>query len=455
MNRRYHPKSRRRKATHQRVVRGYRAKGKDTFSYSQGWSVRAMQVDVVVIGAGPAGISAALTVASRGAKVAIVDEQPHIGGRLPGQLYPRRDGTWWIGREVVEQLQEDVHQASVEVYTETSVWGIFPGWTVHLYSASRNVPDVIDTRCVIVCTGASQKPTPVSGWTLPGVLGIGAVQMFTNAYGVRPGQRALIIGPDILGLSVAVELSLAGVDIAGVVLAVDDDKQASEQPAVVMRRLGALSSWAPRGVMRSMARYLRNPLVAYGAAALYPDRGVKIGDIPLMLRRGALSINGKGRVESVTLGHIGMNGEVRADRPETISVDTVVLSGGLSPLIELLAALGCETVSVPSLGGQVPLYGPWAETTMEGVFVAGTASGVEGAQVAMAQGELAGMGAARYLGLLKGSSDEQDQRRQVMQQRIEHVRADADIQFISDVKQGRKEMVELWTHWAEHRNARL
>ena len=402
-----------------------------------------METDVVIIGAGPAGVSAATVAATHGARVHVVDEQAHIGGRLPGQLYPHRDGTWWVGRQVADGLREQAERAQVTFLLETSVWGVFPQWTVQLHSPTREVPKSLTASCVVICTGAAQIPVPIPGWTLPGVLGVGAAQMFVNAYHVKPGNRALVIGLDLLGLTVAHELQLGGVEVVGLVLPGDVcGLDSIPTPLSALKVLGSVSSWAPNRITRWMGTRLRNARGAAVAARLFPRGGVTIGGIPLWIRRAALAINGHHAVESVTLTDLTPNGDRIPGCEHTVTVDTVVLSGGLYPLAEVPAAMGCRMLTMPELGGQVPFYGPGLETTADGVFVAGSVTGIEGAPVAMAQGTLAGLSAARYLGLVD-DSEFHHQRQQALNE-IDRARFHADIQFMSNIQAGRKAMETAW-----------
>ncbi len=402
-----------------------------------------MQTDVAIIGGGPAGLSAATVLASYGAKVVVVDEQAHIGGRLLGQLYQRRNGTWWIGRHIAHDLEQKATNSSVQFLTETSVWGVFPQWTLQLYSPSRVVPETIQASCVLICTGAAQVPIPIAGWTLPGVMGVGAAQMLMNAYHVRPGKRALIIGVDLLGLTIARELQLGGVDIAGIVLPNKSlISRTGDSPLAAMRFLGQLSDWAPTWMMRRIAHGLRHPFWASLAAKLFPHRGIKIWDMPFLFRQAATAILGEQEVEGVMVVDVQTNGDPIPGSEHAMAVDTVFLSGGLYPLAELPAAMGCRLAFIPELGGQVPLYGPWGETTLESVFVAGSVTGIEGAQVAMEQGILAGIGIARQLGLI--DQDDAEAQRQKAHEKIRLARSRAEVQFLASIQIGRNLMKTLW-----------
>ena len=133
-----------------------------------------MNVDVCVVGSGPAGLSAAAVLARHGRSVVVVDESPEPGGRLLGQLHRighrndafHRDG-WWDGRRIAAGLAEEAAAAGVGFLQGCGVWGIYPRWKVCVGGAQ---PRVIEAARVVIATGAAEVPIPIPGWTLPGVM---------------------------------------------------------------------------------------------------------------------------------------------------------------------------------------------------------------------------------------------------------------------------------------------
>ena len=139
---------------------------------------RVVKADVCVIGAGPAGLAASSILARYGRRVVVVDESPEPGGRLLGQLHRvgrrndafHQDG-WWHGCRIAAMLAEEAQAAGAAFLQGASVWGIYPGWRV---CVSGDEPRIIDAERVVIATGASEVPLPIPGWTLPGVMTIGA-----------------------------------------------------------------------------------------------------------------------------------------------------------------------------------------------------------------------------------------------------------------------------------------
>jgi len=379
--------------------------------------MRAERADLVVVGAGPAGLTAAAEAARAGACVIVVDESPVPGGCLRFELQESADsggGTEWrSGLEEARHLTDAATHAGVRVLSGASVWGLFPGWEAYLNPVDPAhdslVPDVIRAPAVIVATGAAQKPMALPGWTLTGVLSAGAAQTLLNVHRVRPGVRAVVVGVDILGCVAARQLAFGGAEVEAIL-----------PPAPSPYTIG---SFEPDALTRSF------------------EDGLPIWDIPLLLHRAVTAVEGKDRVEGVRVAHLDASGRVVADSAETWAVDTVVTSAGLFPLVNLVQAAGCPIVHVPELGGHVPLYGADLETPLQGLFVAGSLTGIVGAPVAAALGRLAGITAARYLGKLR--EDRAAAERDHARVALTAARAQS-LTLLPDTDQGIRRMAGFW-----------
>lgn len=138
---------------------------------------------VVIVGAGPAGLSAAVTAAEAGLRVTVVDERPAPGGRLRYDLPGRNSLEWYLER--CAALGVDLREGTV-------AWGIFPGWTLALETPAG--PEVIESESVLLATGSTDRALAFEGNTLPGVIsGIGLRRLISE-FGVLPGKRVLILG---------------------------------------------------------------------------------------------------------------------------------------------------------------------------------------------------------------------------------------------------------------------
>jgi len=322
-----------------------------------------MIADIVVIGGGPAGLSAAAAAAAHGARVTLLDEQTVPGGQLSKQIHKffgsREHLAGTRGFAIGRRLLEDALAAGVDVRLGFAVYAVHPdtgdGFEVAAYGGKAIR---LRGRRLIVATGASENPLAFPGWTLPGVMGAGAVQTLVNLHRVRPGRRALMVGSGNVGLIVTYQLLQAGVDVAALVEA--------------MPRIGGY-------------------LVHAGK--------VKRAGVPILLRHTVIEASGNRRVERAVIGRLDEQGRVVPGSEQELEVDTICLAVGLSPLLELLLILGARTAYIPALGGHVPLHDLDQQTSIPGLYVAGDVAGVEEASVAMEEGRLAGLAAAGSLGL--------------------------------------------------------
>jgi sarcosine oxidase, subunit alpha len=148
-------------------------------------------IDLVIVGSGPAGLGAAISAAENGLEVYVLDEFVKPGGRLLGQLHEEPDGKWVNGIAEAQKLYERAIQLEVNILCGVSVYDLIKldnGWCV--YTTDK----AIESKCLLLATGASETPIPVPGWTLPGVMSIGAAQVMGNLGGHLPsgtGQENL------------------------------------------------------------------------------------------------------------------------------------------------------------------------------------------------------------------------------------------------------------------------
>lgn len=397
---------------------------------------------LAVVGAGPAGLNAAIAARAHGLAVTVIDEGPRPGGRLLGQLHPEPGGGWWNGQAIAADLTERAQRSGVQIRTGQQVWGLerdqsgdqsHTGWSIGIDAA-----EPVRADCVIIATGAIETPLPVPGWTLPGAMAIGAAQTLTNFYRVRPGARAAVIGVDPLALTVSSEMLQAGVEIIGI-FAPQADTFSGDR-ATAARNVAALSrltDLAPNRLLGAGGRIARNTAIQHIAAQLYPRRGIPVWDTRLHLRRSVTGITGSEHVEAVHTRPTDRFGRPAAPSRST-PVDCVCISGGLAPLFELSG--GGQQVHAAELGGEVPLTGPLLQGTESGVFFAGNVTGIESATVALAQGRLAGLGAAAWSGVI----DQDTAEVRDAQRGVEQARDDAVITFMPDVRAGRARLGTIW-----------
>ncbi|SFX03592.1 sarcosine oxidase subunit alpha [Thermoactinomyces sp. DSM 45891] len=401
------------------------------------------QIDLLIVGAGPAGLSAAATIsADRDFRVMIIDEFPEPGGRLLGQFHEERDRSWWVGKTVAADLIAQNVLAGVTIQSGVSVYGLelLPGGWKVLTSKGD-----IHTKYLLLATGAAEIPVPVSGWTLPGVMSIGAAQVMANVHQVKPGEKGYIVGVNVLSLAIARELAVAGIEIEGIALPPSDLFVTEETtPVAAIELLTRISDAAPALWMRLGGKLAQKMKLSRLLASCFPKKGIKVWDLPLQLRTALVSIQGVDQVESVVVADVTSSGEIIEDSQREIKVDFVAIAGGLYPLAELAALAGCPFLYVPELGGNIPIHNERMKTTLPNLYVAGNITGVEGAQVAMAQGRLAAHSISYDDGWF--ACEEEPKLLDAIDE-VKEVRNSAMIQFHPEIDGARKRIYELFDHW--------
>ncbi|KNE22067.1 NAD(P)/FAD-dependent oxidoreductase [Virgibacillus pantothenticus] len=393
--------------------------------------------DIIVIGAGPAGLAAASTAAQEGLHVLVIDEYMKPGGRLLGQLYQEPNGNWWNGLEESAKLNEQAENAGVKIILQTVVYDIErqdSSWTIY----TENI--VYTSKQLLLATGAAESPVPLPGWTLPGVMSVGAAQVMTNVHRVKPGDKGMVIGVNVLSAAIAMELQLAGIDV--VAMALPPLNQLTHQhsrPKEVMEALLHVSHLAPSKLLRIGSKFMTNHFMRQLSIRFYPKSGVSLWGIPIQLRKAVTEIYGTNQVEGVIISTIDTNGNPVLGSEERIACDFVCIAGGLYPLAELAGVANCPFYYVDELGGYVPIHNEKMETPIEGLYVAGNITGIEGAKIAISQGVVAGYSmaiASRKQGLVEKLQDSI--------KKVHETRKQAAIRFHPKVDIGRNIIHKQW-----------
>ena len=337
--------------------------------------------DVVVVGAGPAGLGAAIESAKAGAQTLLIDENERPGGQLFKQIHKffgsqaHHAGT--RGFEIGEQLLQEAQAEHVDIQLNTRVWGIFDDGTLSACTQGKSYR--CRGRYFILATGASENGLVFPGNTLPGVMTAGAAQTMINLRYVRPGHRAVVVGSGNVGLIVSYQLMQAGVDVA-----------------CIVETAPALSGYA----------------VHAGK--------VRRAGVPILLSHTVVEARGGRELEQVVIAQVDERFQPIAGTEQTMEADLLCLAVGLTPRIELAALCGCEMTYQSPLGGLIPLHNECMETCRPQVLIAGDISGIEEASTALDEGRLAGTQAAASLGLL--DKEEAHALRQALQERIDSLR---------------------------------
>ncbi len=330
-----------------------------------------LRTDLAVIGAGPAGLAAALAACARGVRVALVDAAPEPGGQFYRQpaagLGARRPEALHHGWRTWERLRDGLAAGSVRTLTGHHVWCVErtpDGFTVHaLLGPEQEEPAEVHARSVLLATGGYETVLPFPGWTLPGVVTAGGAQALLKGGLVVPGRRAVVAGTGPLLLPVATGLAAAGVEVAALV--------ESTGPGRLARHVWALADKLPEGAGYA-ARLLRHR-------------------VPVLARHTVVRAHGDDRLTGVTVAALGADGRVRPGTGRHLACDTLAVGHGMLAHTDLAQSLGCR------LDGPAVAVDDEQRTDVPGVWAAGEATGIGGAALALAEGHIAGCSAAARL----------------------------------------------------------
>lgn len=356
--------------------------------------------DVLVVGGGPAGMAAAARAAAAGLSVTLVDERVTLGGQIYKRMGPgfEVDDPRAIGRDYAagEALRARVRAAHVDVRLLTSVLAI-EGTSAIVCERETNT-GLIEARRIILAPGAYDRPVAFPGWTLPGVLTAGGAQTLIKTQRVLPGERIVFAGSGPVALAFPAQLHHYGAHIALVCEAGAPPRAAD---------LAGMLAAAPGNLA------LLRDAIGYRIELLRAR-------IPLRYRRIVVAAEGDGRVESVVHAAVDENWRVIAGTEQRESCDTLCLGYGFLPSVELLRLAGCAMDEDEDRGGVVTRVDEWMRTSVEGIHAAGDGTGVEGSLVALDEGTLAALGAARDLGAIsarRAQEEAQPLRRRLRQRR--------------------------------------
>lgn len=341
--------------------------------------MRIERYDMIVIGAGPAGLSAAIEAAKKGIRPIVFDENAKPGGQLFKQIHKffgsKEHKAKVRGFKIGEELLQEAEKYGVEVVLNATVVGLYPEKevTVRIGDEVKHYKG----DAVLVATGASENMVNFKGWTLPGVIGAGAAQTMMNLHHIKPGKKVLMLGSGNVGLVVSFQLIQAGCEVV------------------------ALADAAPR----------------VGGYGVHAAKVARCG-VPFYLSHTIVEAKGTDHVTGVVIGEVGSDWKVIPGTEKEFEVDTICLAVGLSPMSQLLNQAGCQMKDTK--GGYVPDCKEDGSTSVPGIFAAGDVSGIEEASSAMIEGRMSGATIACYLGYME--EDEKNARIEELEAQLDTLR---------------------------------
>ena len=317
-----------------------------------------MKRDFAIIGAGPAGMAAAAQAAELGLSVTVLDEQLRAGGQIyrdVDRASPSRrnilGGDYTDGR----RLTEDLRQSGVEHIAGAVVWAIEDEFRISYTCEGRG--SQIEADRILLATGALERPMPIPGWTLPGVMTAGAGQILLKQTGVV-AQGAGLVGAGPLLYLIAAQMMRAGIPPVAMI---ETQKQGDLIDAL-RHVAGAIRGW---------------PYMVKGLKLLAE---IKRAKVPRYTSATEIVIEGEGKAEVVTFTHKG--------RTQRIACETVFLHHGVVANTQAARSLGISHTWDVAQGSFVPELNDWGQSDVAGVFIAGDGAGIGGAKAAEHAGRL-------------------------------------------------------------------
>jgi sarcosine oxidase subunit alpha len=317
--------------------------------------------DCIIIGGGPAGLSAAKVALDAGMTVTIVERFNRLGGQLIKQThkffgsklqYAKTRG-FDIAQILIDDLKAFDH--GLEILLDATCVGLYPDKVLTIYQNGKYMK--YQGKSVIIATGASEKVLAFENNDLPGIYGAGAIQTLMNIYGIQPGKEVVMVGSGNIGLIVSYQLIQAGVKV----------------------------------------KCLLEAASTIGGYLVHASKIKRLG-VDILTNTTVKKAIGKDRLEKIITVQLD---DKWAEIPVTekeIETDVLCISVGLSPLHQLLSMAGATMLDVSELGGLVPKKTCDYETTIDHVYACGDVTGIEEASSAMVEGRICGLMAANHLG---------------------------------------------------------
>jgi len=308
-----------------------------------GDETKIVEIPVLIVGGGPAGLSAAIELGKLGVRVLLVDDKARLGGKLVLQTHRFFGSTKAVyagtrGVDIAEKLSAQIKALeNVDVWLETNAVAVYEEKTVGLWRVGDQQYVLVKPETLLVATGARERSLAFKGNTFPGIYGAGAFQTLVNRDLVKPADNLFIVGGGNVGLIAGYHALQAGINVAGLVEA----------------------------------------LPQCGGYKVHEDKLARLG-VSILTSHTILEAKGKDHVQSVVIAQLDPNFQPLPETQREIDCDCVLIAVGLNPVDEFIQK--AKEVGLPA-------------------FPAGDASEIAEASAAMFSGKITGLEVARFLGV--------------------------------------------------------
>lgn len=350
-----------------------------------------VQPDVVIVGAGPAGMAAALALHEAGASVRVIDEQSAAGGQIyrgiernqaqRTELYDLLGKDYAAGSTLVKAF----NTTGINVSWQTAVWDIEAadaqnGKVLRIGLVNAGQTEMLYPRHIILACGAMERPTPFPGWTLPGVMTVGAAQTLLKDGGLVPEGKVVVAGNGPLLTLFVKQLLSAGV-----------------QPTKILTTGKPPFAQALSAIPQALSATLAAPGVLWKGLSWIQN--IRRAGIPQVHGISALTAHGDDQLSELSYSANG--------KTERIEADLLLVHDGVIPNSHLAMAANCQHNWDAQQRCWTPQPDAQGNSSQAGITLIGDAAGIQGADVAQIAGCVRGWQVAEQLGLQSAGAVQQ------------------------------------------------
>lgn len=342
------------------------------------------KVDLLVVGAGPAGANAALAAAAHELNVQLIDEAPAPGGQvwraMPPDFAIEATAQRSPEQKAGDALRDKVRASGIATSFGYRVWTLQSGFVVQAVGPHGN--ETFEAPALVLAAGATERIAPFPGFTLPGVIGLGAATVLLKSQQMLPGRRTLVAGSGPLLLAVASAILKGGGEVAAVV------------------DLNSRARW-----LHTLSAAVRCPELLW--RGLQWHALLRRHRVPYLWRHAVSSARGTDGVTSVTISPVDTLGNRRLGVADVVlDIDALAVGNGLIPSTEMTRLLGADHIYDETFEEWAARLDDFGRTSIPQLYVAGDSGGVSGAAAAVMAGEIAGLTAAFDQGRISAATYE-------------------------------------------------